>query len=241
MGPESNPLLMNGVVRAGAGRPADAPPHRVVSAAGLSMICSDWTPTGADPDLAEEAAAVLHHNAVLSAYAAVGDVVPVRFGGAVSGLAAAARHLDTHAAIYQAVLARLTDAAEYVVRLRPNARAATPAVAPTTGRAYLSGQRSARDARLSAAKDRADAVAALFDALIEEAREASGALTGVRASEAAFLVPRGRVARLTEICATAHTKLSAHDLTLTLSGPWPAYSFAATEADETALLREVAG
>lgn len=232
----TGPWLIHGVVAAGAPRPTDAPAHTRIDAAGLSALVSA-AQLGAgetDADVAE----ALRHHAILSAQAQMGAVVPARFGGAVSGPDAAAAHLAAGAARYARALARIGDGVEFALRLTRDpatARRPEPTLAQDGGHGWLRARAAERTAAASAAAAEAAAAVAALDALRPFVMAQAGgagraaAQGPVRVLDAALLVDRGRIAALREAAARLAARVGAQGLSLELLGPWPAYSFAATD------------
>ncbi|MEM1264652.1 MAG: GvpL/GvpF family gas vesicle protein [Pseudomonadota bacterium] len=234
---------VHGVVSAATPPPADAAPHLRVTSEGLALLYSPLPAEdlrvarpdlSADPPdaaaLAEEAEAALHHNAVLSAYAASHDVLPARFGGAVSGKAAARALLSDHAAVYRAGLEGIAGASEYGLKVRP--AHPKPVIqrddsASTGGRHYLARRREVRDARYRDAHAQRDALTELEASLHPLCRAWRPMAAGTNTLVAhALLVDRRSAAALIAVAEREHARLLGLNLALELSGPWPAYSFA---------------
>jgi hypothetical protein len=109
-----------------------------------------------------------------------------------------------------------------------------PASAGTapSGIAYLTRKKAQRDANTELAKHARDTVAALHDRLAARSsaakRKAAGDLPMERGPlllDAAFLVPRSRAKAFQSLVAREAKSLSRHGYGLTLTGPWPPYSF----------------
>jgi hypothetical protein len=104
---------------------------------------------------------------------------------------------------------------------------------PGAGAAYLSLKRARRDAFLERSSRARDTVAALYDELARKARSAtrrsisdlpqSG--VGSLLLDAAFLVPRARAGSFRTATARRARALAAHGYAVTLTGPWPPYTF----------------
>ncbi|MEM9428757.1 MAG: GvpL/GvpF family gas vesicle protein [Pseudomonadota bacterium] len=234
---------VHGVVSAATPPPAGVAPHFRVTSEGLALLYSPLPAEdvrvarqdlSADPPdaaaLAEEAEAALHHNAVLSAYAAAHDVLPARFGGAVSGEPAARALLAKHAAVYRAGLEGLAGAAEYGLKVRltqPRPAIQRDEVAFEGGRHYLTRRRAVRDARRRDAHAQRDAVTELEASIHPLCRSWRPMAAGANSLVAqALLVDRQAVLTLIAMAEREHARLVRLNLTLELSGPWPAYSFA---------------
>jgi len=109
-------LILHGLVPADTEPPEGAPPHERIPAGrlvGLATACPHRGP-GDAPDAAMSA--ILAHNALLAAFAAAGDVLPVRYGTAFSSRAALAAHLAEHEGDYVSAVAPIAGAREWGVR-----------------------------------------------------------------------------------------------------------------------------
>jgi hypothetical protein len=101
-----------------------------------------------------------------------------------------------------------------------------------TGAAYLAGKKAQRDRAAELAVNARTIVAGLYDDLSQLAsdavRRAAGELpvrNGPLLLDAAFLVPRARAARFRSTVARRAKDLAADGYRVTLTGPWPPYSF----------------
>jgi hypothetical protein len=110
--------------------------------------------------------------------------------------------------------------------------ASASASTPPSGIAYLTRKKAQRDANTELAKHARDTVAALHDRLAARSsaakRKAAGDLPMERGPlllDAAFLVPRSRAKAFQSLVAREAKSLSRHGYGLTLTGPWPPYSF----------------
>jgi len=122
----------------------------------------------------------------------------------------------------------LLDRARAVSGSPPRGRSQTA----TTGRSYLSRKKAARDASLELAARAQETVAALFDRLGKKARLArrraaaeQPADGGSLLLDAAFLVPRRKAAAFRAAAAERARALAPHGYAVTLTGPWPPYTF----------------
>jgi len=113
-------------------------------------------------------------------------------------------------------------------------RAATKAstAAARTGASYLAQKKAQRDGAKELASRARDTVAAVFDRLAARASDAKRrsaselpAQGGPLLLDAAFLVPRARAAAFKTLAARESKALARHGYGLTLSGPWPPYTF----------------
>jgi len=102
----------------------------------------------------------------------------------------------------------------------------------TSGISYLKQKKAQRDAATQLASHARDTVADLFDRLAARAgdakRRAASELPvqgGPLLLDAAFLVPRSRAATFKALAARESKALARHGYGLTVSGPWPPYTF----------------
>jgi hypothetical protein len=101
-----------------------------------------------------------------------------------------------------------------------------------TGVAYLTRKKAQRDAAAELATHARETVAALYDRLAGRSRVAKRRLASelpMQGSplllDAAFLVPRARATSFQALTARESRSLARHGYGLTVSGPWPPYSF----------------
>jgi hypothetical protein len=104
--------------------------------------------------------------------------------------------------------------------------------AKTSGAGYLSQKKAQRDAAVELAEHARETVAELYDRL--EARSRVGRRRtaselpvegGPLLLDAAFLVPRSRGTSFRALVAREARRLARHGYHLTLTGPWPPYTF----------------
>ncbi|SEA36918.1 GvpL/GvpF family gas vesicle protein [Rubrimonas cliftonensis] len=229
--------IVHGVVRAGARRPAGAPPHSRIEVGDLlALVSPSLLDAAADP--ARQAAEAMRHNAILAAYARETDVAPARFGALASGPAAAAALIAAEAERHAAILDRIAGSVEMGARivLAPETSGPPPRPAlsarPDDGAGYLRGVAAARDARRRAAAEQAEAVTRLVAELTVKARDVAlfpprPAADGTqRLADAALLVSRLETAALRSRALGLAETAAAAGLAIEITGPWPAYSFA---------------
>jgi hypothetical protein len=101
-----------------------------------------------------------------------------------------------------------------------------------TGVAYLAQKKARRDAARELAERAQETVADLYDRLSARAREATRrtaselpAQGGSLLLDAAFLIPRRRAASFKTLAGREAKALARHGYGVTLTGPWPPYSF----------------
>ena len=108
----------------------------------------------------------------------------------------------------------------------------SPANRSVTGASYLATKKAQRDVASELASRARETVAALFDRLAArsaDARRRSASELPVKGGplllDAAFLVPRGRAAAFKTLAGRESRALARQGYGLTLSGPWPPYTF----------------
>jgi hypothetical protein len=145
-----------------------APPHRrVACAGGLHALVIDRVVPEADAE-GEALALAVTQAAILSAYAARDDVLPVALGAAFSDDRALAAHLAAIAPQVAVLRAALAEAAEYVVAIETVG--ATPLAPAVEAAGYLRRRQADRDARRNL-----DAARRAFAARVLAVLGASGA------------------------------------------------------------------
>jgi len=188
------------------------------------------------------ALAQTHHDVVAAAFAR-GPIVPLRFGTVLRDDQAAVRVLADHHEPWVRDLARVTDQAEYTIRLLRTAKtskpsagagAANPPSAPTgddtrRGTAYLRARQKEMAQQHRQRADEETVATRIFEALNPLAAEVARRppeVTGADVvAEATYLVPS---AHQEQFVTTAHDlmhELDPQGMELAISGPWPPYSF----------------
>ena len=219
-------LLLLGLVPAGTASLVTDPPHLRLQGRGFDALALPLARISAPP--ATEAWAVeaaLAQNAVLSAHAATGDVLPVAIGAAFSGAAALGRYLDANAPVLTARMQRIAGRAEYIVQLLPTALPAPDLPEPASGTAYLRRRSASREVRRSLGRERqlfAERVAAAIEA---EDRVARPLKPGGALLDLCLLLERGRSAALVAHLRSLGDAAERVGLRLRLIGPCPPHSF----------------
>ncbi len=228
--------IIHGVVSAGTIEPASAPRHVRVDLGGLSVLLSaGHAEHASDPyarpksglaALEREAIEALAHNDLLTAYAVCADVVPLRYGAAVVGPAAALALMRPHKAHYARVLRRVSGCVEYVLRVSLPAGAEAPRDALVNSRTGQGAGRALRGVRDALGPVRL----ACLGEITAAARGASRELISLPAAsdhllDLALLVPRERIDALLPVAERGRSMASACGLAMSMIGPWPAYSF----------------
>lgn len=167
-------------------------------------------------------------------------VVPMSLLTMFSSEARAAAALSARGAALADAVTRVRGSEEWVVRIAR--RAAPPTVVPTrvaaSGAGFLAAKKQARDEARAVGLRAAQAAEHAYHALSKIARDSilrpppNGA-PAPPLVDAAMLVPVTRRARFKAASRTAALGCRAAGATLTLSGPWPAYSFVRTDGART--------
>ncbi|ABN78355.1 GvpL/GvpF family gas vesicle protein [Cereibacter sphaeroides] len=221
-------LLLLGVVSGLGISPAITPPHLRLEGEGYAAILLSLDrlpPDPASPDWAVQAA--LAQNAILSAYAATEDVLPVALGAAFTGIAAVKRHLDAERATLDAGMERLAGRAEYVAQLIAEQVADGAAPAPASGSAFLKARSARHEQRRHLARERTGFARATAEELASLSCSASarplkpdGPLLDL-----SLLVARDRVPALLGAAEASSRAGSRLALSVRLIGPCAPFSF----------------
>jgi hypothetical protein len=211
---------------------ADVPLARYGEAAiqrGLSDL--DWV-----------ARAAVAHEAVIESFIDATAVLPMKLFTIFNSDERALAHVRADRPRIDSLVKRLANHHEWGVRVVLDrtraikaARPARAAVSTPSGAAYLSRKKAQRDASIELAERARDAVGALYDRLAAASRLArrrgSGELPAQSAQggslllDAAFLVRRSRSKSFRALAEREARALSHGGYGLTLSGPWPPYTF----------------
>jgi hypothetical protein len=208
---------------------ADAPLDKYGEAAiakGLSDL--DWV-----------SRAAVAHEAVVESFDAVPALLPFKLFTIFINDERALEHVRGQKARIRAAVKRVSDRQEWSVRVfLDRDRAEAPAVRTSasssafTGAAYLTSKKARRDAVRDLAEKARETVAALFDRMAARAGSAKRrtaselpAEGGPLLLDAAFLVPRRRAAAFRKLAANEARELGRRGYRVSLTGPWPPYSF----------------
>jgi hypothetical protein len=209
---------------------ADAPLDRYGEEAinhGLSDL--DWV-----------ARAAVAHEAVVESFIDASAVLPMKLFTIFTSDDRALEHMRRDAPRVDGLLRRVANHHEWGVRvmldrMRAGAPAATmgkdrPAAA--SGKGYLARKKIQRDAAAELSRHARGTAADLFDRLSKQSglarRRAASELPvqgGPLVLDAAFLVPTWRTVRFRSLAAREARALARRGYQLTLTGPWPPYSF----------------
>ena len=208
---------------------ADAPLDRYGEAAinrGLSDL--DWV-----------SRAAVAHEAVVESFIDARAVLPMKLFTMFTSDARAVEHVRAQKSRIASVVKRVANHHEWGVRVVVDrAHASRPSARPTqlkgvrTGVDYLARKKARLDASVELAQRARETVAALYDRLAGRSRQARRrsatelpADSGPLLLDAAFLVPRTRSAAFRALAAREARALAADGYGLTISGPWPPYTF----------------
>lgn len=205
-----------------------------------------YGPAALEPQLRDldwVARVAVAHEALVEHFAARnGAVVPLKLFTMFSSRARAVQDVGRRRRAIQGAMRRIEGCEEWGVRITRQTGARGPAgAAPRSpaahgaGAAFLSARKAARDTAHSARRAAAIAAARAFSKLRAAAKDArqrpSSHEPGTTPPllDAAFLVPvRGRAAFSAEARRQA-AACSGAGAQMTLTGPWPAYTFVASE------------
>ena len=191
-------------------------------------------------DLDWVASVAIAHESTVEGFLSADAVLPMKLFTIFATDDSARRHINQNRRNLDKLVARVTRREEWGVRVamqrnavRPPSRAPVSSKrAEASGSSYLLRKKAQRDEVLHRA-GRAHAVATdLFDELAAYAAEAKRRPATELASEggplvldAAFLVPRSGSTKLKKAAARQARTLSDQGFAVSLTGPWPPYSF----------------
>ena len=177
------------------------------------------------------------HEAVVESFVASKAVLPMKLFTIFTSDDRALDHVRAQRARMTALVKRVANHQEWGIRVVLDRASAPAAPKKKTARAgsgasYLAQKKAQRDAVSERATRARDTVAALFDRFAARSGDARRrgaselpAQGGPLLLDAAFLVPRARAAAFKALAARESRSLARHGYGLTLSGPWPPYSF----------------
>lgn len=188
--------------------------------------------------------AAVAHEAVVESFNGASAILPMKLFTLFADDDRALAHVRGDAARIRAAAKRVANHHEWGIRVMldrarasastRSARSAKPGVdgRKSTGVAYLTRKKAQRDAGIELAERARETVSRTFDRFAARAtiarRKAASELPvqgGPLLLDAAFLVPRGRARTFRSLAAREAKSLAARGYTLTLTGPWPPYSF----------------
>lgn len=177
--------------------------------------------------------AAVAHEAVVESFIEQPAVLPMKLFTIFTNDARALSHLQSERRRVDSLIARVAGQHEWGVRVTLDLKAQKrgPAVF-RSGVDYLSAKKRHRDRSAELVKNARETIAELYDRLEDRAagakRRAASELPvqgGPLLMDAAFLVPRSRSASFRALVARQSNALAAQGYHVTLSGPWPPYSF----------------
>jgi hypothetical protein len=193
-------------------------------------------------DLAWVSEVAVAHETVVEHFARSRGVVviPTKLFTMFSSLEKAIAEVGAGRAAIERAMKHIAGSEEWGIRI---SRKPLPAIRgtsartsqPTSGAAFLVARKDARDARTSLRLAAIAAADAAFDRLGRHARDAKRRERGQEPGanppvlEAAFLVTAGARTRFKAEARRQAAACAAAGAELTLSGPWPAYNFVASE------------
>lgn len=212
----------------------------LVSDAPLARYGEDAIQRGLS-DLDWVSRAAVAHERIVESFIEARAVLPMKLFTIFNSDDRALEHVRRDRARIDALLKRLTNHQEWGVRVtldRTRAASAakparrTPASTARSGAAYLTRKKAQRDATTELAERARETVAALYDRMAARARAATRrsatelpAQGGPLLLDAAFLVPRTRSRGFQGFVAREARSLSRQGYGLSLTGPWPPYTF----------------
>jgi hypothetical protein len=178
-------------------------------------------------------AAVAHESVVESFIDAAAAILPMKLFTIFTNDGRALENIDQQAKRVAAAVKRVTNHLEWGVRVvLVRAQAPASAARAVSGASYLASKKAQRDATTELATRAHEAMAALFDELSEVAADAKRRAAsdlpvkgGPLLLDAAFLVSRSRQKRFTATVSRRARLLKRSGYGVTLTGPWPPYSF----------------
>ena len=192
-------------------------------------------------DLDWVARAAVAHEAVVESFPSATAVLPMKLFTIFTSDERALEHMHHDSARIDALVRRVSRHHEWGVRIvldraRATAARARPVSAArrpgALGKSYLARKKAQRDSAAELAQHARDTVADLFDRLAARAglarRRGASELPsegGPLLLDAAFLVPVKRAASFRNLAAREARRVARDGYQLTLSGPWPPYSF----------------
>ncbi len=207
---------------------ADAPLARYGEAAlNQNMANLDWV-----------SRAAVAHEAVIEGFRSAQAVLPMKLFTIFTSDARAVEHIVAERDQINRLIARVAQREEWGVRVvLDRATAVSGGDSPKraggpTGVAYLARKKAARDATAELERRAKKVVRDVYGALGNQSDEAKRRVAsempasgGPLLLDAAFLVPRGRAAKFRSAVGRQARTLGPHGYRISLSGPWPPYSF----------------
>ena len=178
------------------------------------------------------------HEAVVEHALTLGTVIPMKLFTLFSTDERALDHVRKMKKSLERVVERIAGCEEWGLRiLFDEARAARAAADEarsrkvSSGKDFLLRKKALDDERRSTGARAAERVEALYESLARSVKSAqrraapNRELAGRVLLDAVFLVPQPAVGKIKSTVAASAEQLAAEGFDVTLSGPWPAYSF----------------
>ena len=182
--------------------------------------------------------AAVAHEAVVEAFISTSAVVPMKLFTIFTSDERALEHLASEHRRIDAILKRVTNHLEWGVRVMldrtapEKTKAGRSSARDPSGAAFLARKKSQRDAVIELVARARDVVDDLYEHLAAQSRLATRRTTaelprhgGPLLLDAAFLVPKSHSRRFEKLGDRAIRDLGRQGYRVTLTGPWPAYSF----------------
>jgi len=184
--------------------------------------------------------AAVAHERVIESFTRAAAVLPMKLFTIFTSDERALAHFAAQRKRLDALVKRVGGHDEWSVRVvldRARAERAAPRVATAsgsarTGVAYLAQKKARRDAHAELAERAHETVADLYGRLATRARRARRrgaselpAEGGPLLLDATFLIPRGRATSFRALAAREARALARRGYGVTLTGPWPPYTF----------------
>jgi hypothetical protein len=233
------------VPKRAAGLPGTGPVRVIDLERGLYLVAADapLATFGAEAlrsglgDVDWVSRAAVAHEAVVESFSGAPAVLPMKLFTIFNNDERAAGHVRADRARIDGLVRRLGGHDEWGVRVTLDRAAAArrraePSRQAPSGLAYLQQKKAQRDAAAELVDRARSTVASLYERFAAKARsarrrpaselpEAGGTLL----LDAAFLVPRRRAATFRALVSREARARSADGYVVTLTGPWPPYSF----------------
>ncbi len=226
---------------AGMGAPRALPIHRglfAIVATAPERRYSESAITRGLSNIEWVSRAAVAHEAVVEHFIDATAVLPMKLFTMFISDDRALQYLRGERARLVATVKRVAGQHEWGVRLlfdRTRATAPTRnrsrSTAATGGLAYLTQKKTQRDAAAELGTRARDTATRLYDRLAAKARDARRRASselpaqGSLLLDAAFLVPRTRAAAFRALASRESRSLAAQGYAISLSGPWPPYTF----------------
>lgn len=235
------------LARVPAGLPGATRPTAHELTAAVWLVTADvpldrYDPAHLEPrlrDLEWVAGIAIAHEAVIEHFSRQRGavVIPMKLFTMFSSLDKARADVAARRTALERTMRRIAGSEEWGVRITRRPPVAAAVTRPSSGAAFLTAKKEARD---SVAAHRAATMAAAetaFERLARCARDANKRPrrqepgTNPPILEAAFLVPTSGLARFKAEARRQSVHCASAGADMTLTGPWPAYNFIAVETD----------